>query len=103
MPRKLPYLNSPMDMVRDRFLAVMSIIQMHYKEVRTIKPFAKAIGAPYISLYRIVKYEAEPSLENVTMMCLKFRASPEFIILGKGQMFGNAETEARLSNLEKRI
>lgn len=93
----------PMEHIRDRFIHVMHLIQQKFKNVRSVKAFAEAINAPYVSIYRIDKYEGYPTAENIYYLRKVFNVSTEWIYIGHGQPFGDLEITARIDGLEKRV
>src|SRR5690349_2498623 len=90
------------DQVRERMLHAMQRIKMSNRKWKSDAAIAEAL---YINSSRINVWdngEGHPTLENVVDFCKTFSVSPEWLLLGVGQVFGDSELLKRIDNLEER-
>jgi hypothetical protein len=99
----MPTKPQPIDKVRERFLECMNDIMKKRPELKPLKKFAAALPAPYVSIRRVAKEGALPTLENVECMCRVFGISPDYIITERGGMYGKKERPSLLQDLKKLV
>lgn len=90
------------DHVRERMLHAMQRIKMSNRKLRSDAAIADRL---YIHSSRINvwdKGEGHPTLENCVDFCKAFAVSPEWLLLGNGQVFGDSEMLKRIESLEER-
>lgn len=92
-----------LDQIRLRCLACMRAVIANDPDTSNELLFCNKIGLINTSLYRWKNGTGGPTLQNVVMICKKFNISPSYIILGQGDMYGDAEVIKRIENLEKKV
>jgi transcriptional regulator with XRE-family HTH domain len=90
------------DKVRVRCLSVIRML-INNQVVETDLEFCERIGLLNTSLHRWKNGTGGPTLQNVIMICKEFEVSTSFLLLGQGEMFGEADLIRRLESIEKRL
>lgn len=95
--------NKGSNSARERAVKVMKHLMADSSDIRTRVAFAERIGVdpPRINNWETAK--GLPTLENIIDICLEFNISPDYLLLGKGDMYGNKETETKLSQIDARL
>ena len=91
------------DNVRERVLFAMKRIMMSNRSVRSRKAFGERITVDPSRINSWENMKGYPTIENLVDMCKEYSLSPDWLLLGKGEMFGSAEIIKRLEEVEKRI
>jgi len=93
--------------IKDRFLKVMAIaIAERWNGVKNKKMFAEALGMIPQQIYNLETAEdRNVTVEQIELLCKKFGAQPNYIILGMGAMrFGSEKTlEERIKIIEAAV
>jgi len=80
---------------RDNFIKAVKII-MADQNIDTIKAVAEYVGIPYLSLYKIMNREKQPTIEQCNIVILKGGFSANWLYLNKG-----AKLMGEVATLEK--
>jgi hypothetical protein len=91
------------DKVRERVLFAMKRIMMSNRAVRTRKAWGERIHTDPSRINSWENMNGHPTVENLVDMCKEFSISPDWLLLGKGEMFGSAEIIKRIEDLETRV
>lgn len=90
--------------IRERVLLVIrTIIMQRVGGIRSQTMFGARAHIRPESISRWEKANGFPTLENLADICQEFEISPAYLILGKGNMHGDAELMVRIEKLEKRV
>lgn len=89
--------------IRQRVIFAMIRIIEKRIDVKSRASFAQRIHTQPASISRWENETGFPTIENIADICTEFAISPDWLMMGRGQMFGDAEIVVRLSGLEKRM
>lgn len=73
------------------------------RNLKSAVQFAARIKTSGTLVSRWIKGTGNCTLENVYHACKEMGWSPDYIILGRGKLYGDAEVSKRLESLEKRM
>ena len=90
------------DGVRARAVKVMKRL-MSETDIRTRVAFAQRVGATYVAINRWENGTGVPTIDNIVNICTEFGVSPDYILLGKGDIYGGLEVSTRIDNIESRL
>lgn len=90
--------------IKLRFLeAIRRILMSRVKGVRTVTQLAPMIGAMQQNISQMEHSDRYPTLDQIARLCEIFNYSPEWIILGKGNMENTSELNATVAVHEDRL
>lgn len=95
-------------MIRDRFLRAMdnmisSRLNLGKVKLKNRREFADLMGMAPSRLHFIEVDGRMPTVEQLYNLCERGGVSPNWLMMGKGTMFGEEEFTSRMKQFEKRI
>lgn len=93
--------------VTDRFqTAIFDVIKRNKlagKDITSTKAFAEAIGQTPQNFSKFSRKQQMVSMPIVIAACKKFKISPNYLILGIGEMYLTEDVSGKTDQLEERI
>lgn len=95
------------DKIRERVVKAMKMIIAENPKVKTRVAFAERIKSDSSRISAWENSHGYPTLENIVDICNQFSISPDYLVLGKGEMFicdlPTSDFLKRLEAVEKKL
>lgn len=95
------------DIVTSRFILAMEriISKREGSLIRTVKDFAASIHCDNVYLGKVInpKYNMHANLHMIVELCLRHSVNGEWLITGKGEMFGDETIQQQVSDINNRL
>lgn len=95
--------NQYSDDIRKRIILVIRRILSSHNDVKSRSAFAERIHTVPQTIHKWENLMGYPTIENIADICFEFSISADWLITGTGKMFGDAELNFRIEELEKRM
>lgn len=90
-------------LIRKRVINAMKQVIATDKSITNRMLFAKAIGTTSAQISHWESGKSTPTVEDIAVLCNDFNISPNYIILGKGELKESKGPDSRIAAIEKRL